>query len=624
MDVHFQINMIQFISNIGINGGKRMQKRSEVKVEETWDLTPLFESEQLFEEAIEALLIKASDIEQEFKGKIKSAQDAVNVITAYQTLYEALIPVGTYSSLSLSEDQTNDESQLRSAKVGQNFSKISAQLSFITSELLLLDEAVLTEAKGLAPQFEHYIDNLIKKKPYQLHPEAEKALAAFGTTFDAPYGLYNTTKLVDIKFDNFEVNGQSFPLSYNSFEGDWELESDTEIRRAAFAAFSNKLRDYQNTTAKTYDTHLKIEKTDSDLRGYDSIFDSLLFDQEVDRELYNRQIDLITKELAPHMRRYAKLLQKEHGLDKITFADLKISLDPTYEPKISIEESRKYMNDGLSILGEDYQNMLDRSFEERWIDFAQNEGKSTGAFCSSPYGKHPYILISWTSRMNEVFVLAHELGHAGHFYIAQKEQNIFNSRPSLYFIEAPSTMNEMLMANHLLSNSSDARFKRWVISTIIARTYYHNFVTHLLEAAYQRKVYEIIDGGGSVNASILNKLKREVLEDFWGDTVEITEGAELTWMRQPHYYMGLYPYTYSAGLTIATQVSQRILNEGEPAVQDWLKVLKAGGTKSPVELAKMAGVDITTEKPLKDTIAYIGSLIDQLEALSEELAVENV
>lgn len=225
--------------------------------------------------------------------------------------------------------------------------------------------------------------------------------------------------------------------------------------------------------------------------------------------------------------------------------------------------------------------------------------------------------------MNEVFVLAHELGHAGHFYNAHKHQNIFNSRPSLYFIEAPSTMNEMLMANHLLSTSNDPQFKRWVISSIVARTYYHNFVTHLLEADYQRKVYELVDSGNNVNAGTLNKLKRETLEQFWGDTVEITEGAELTWMRQPHYYMGLYPYTYSAGLTISTQVSKRILEEGQPAVEEWLQVLQAGGTKKPAELAKMAGVDITTEKPLRDTISYIGELIDELEKLTNEIEAQN-
>jgi len=163
------------------------------------------------------------------------------------------------------------------------------------------------------------------------------------------------------------------------------------------------------------------------------------------------------------------------------------------------------------------------------------------------------------------------------------------------------------------------RFKRWVISNIVSKTYYHNFVTHLLEAAYQRKVYELVDTGESVNANILNQLKRSVLEEFWGDAVDITEGAELTWMRQPHYYMGLYPYTYSAGLTISTQVSQRILKEGDAAVEEWLAVLQAGGTKSPVELAQMAGVDITTDQPLRDTIAYIGHLVDELERLTLEI-----
>ena len=596
-----------------------MINRSEVKIEETWDLTHLFQSDEAFEKALEEAKANTTKLVETFKGKISNVDSVVSVINDYQELYKKMIPIGTFANLALSVDQTNDAAQLRAAKVGQIMASISAETSFVTSELLELDEALLEEASKKAPEFSVMIQELIRKKPYQLHPEVEKALAAFGTTFDGPYELYNTTKLVDMKFDDFEVNGEKFPLSYNLFEGDWELEHDTEKRRAAFNAFSNKLKDYQHTTAKTYDMHLQTEKTNSDLRGYDSIFDSLLFNQQVDRSLYNRQIDIIMKELAPQMRRYAKLVQKVHGLDKMTFADLKIPLDPSYEPTISVEESRQYMKDGLSIMGEDYVNMLDRSFDERWIDFAQNKGKSTGAFCSSPYGHHPYILISWTSRMNEVFVLAHELGHAGHFYLAHQNQNIFNSRPSLYFIEAPSTMNEMLMANHLLKSSTDARFKRWVISTIIARTYYHNFVTHLLEAAYQRKVYEIIDQGGNVNASILNKLKKDVLEEFWGGEVEINDGAELTWMRQPHYYMGLYPYTYSAGLTIATQVYQRIQTEGSNAVEDWLKVLKAGGTKDPVELAKMAGVDITTEQPLKDTIAFIGSLIDQLEELTAEI-----
>lgn len=598
---------------------KSLPRRSEVPVEETWDLNSLFASDKEFDAALDSLQQEVAGFQKQFKGNIQDAASVVEVLTSYLVLLEKLVPISTYASLSLSTDQTDDEAQMRSSKFGSVSAKMSSQLSFVTSELLALPEETLKSAMEQSGEFEVYLKELIRRKPHQLHPEVEKTLAAYSSTFSAPYGLYNTTKMVDMAFDDFEVNGKSYPLSYVSFEGDWEAEPDAELRRTAFTAFSSKLKEYQHTTAKTYDMQLQTEKTTSDLRGYDTIFDYLLFNQEVDRSLYNRQIDLIMTELAPHMQKYAKLLQKAHGLDKMTFADLKISLDPSYEPEITVEESKKYINEALGIMGDDYLEMVERSYSERWIDFAQNTGKSTGAFCSSPYGNHPYILISWTGRMNEVFVLAHELGHAGHFYNANREQNLFNARPSLYFIEAPSTMNEMLVANHLLKNSDDPKFKRWVISSIVARTYYHNFVTHLLEAAYQRKVYERIDAGQSVNAGVLNGIKRGVLEEFWGDAVEITPGAELTWMRQPHYYMGLYPYTYSAGLTISTQVSKRILNEGQPAVDEWLEVLKAGGTKTPVELAQMAGVDITTEQPLRDTIAYIGELIDELVALTEEI-----
>lgn len=601
---------------------KSLPARSAIPVEETWDTSSLFTDSKEFDRALESLEKEVEAFNQKTQGTITDVPSIIQALTDYKFIIEKLVPISTYASLTISIDQTNDQSQMQSSKFSAASAKISSKLSFISSELLALPKETLEKAMQESAEFSVFLEKLLRKKPYQLHPEVEKSLAAYSSTFSAPYGLYNTIKMVDMNFEDFEVKGQKYPLSYVSFEGDWEAEPDPELRRAAFEAFSNKLKDYQHTTAKTYDMQLQTEKTTADLRGYDSIFDYLLFNQEVDRSLYNRQIDLITKELAPHMQKYAKLLQKVHGLDRMTFADLKISLDPSYEPEITVEESKQYIDDALSIMGPDYIEMVNRSYSERWIDFAQNKGKSTGAFCSSPYGDHPYILISWTGRMNEVFVLAHELGHAGHFYNANREQNVFNARPSLYFIEAPSTMNEMLVANHLLKNSEDPKFKRWVISSIVARTYYHNFVTHLLEAAYQRKVYERIDSGQSVNAGVLNTIKRAVLEEFWGDAVDITDGAELTWMRQPHYYMGLYPYTYSAGLTISTQVSKRILNEGQPAVEEWLEVLKAGGTKTPVELAQMAGVDITTDQPLRDTIAYIGELVDELVRLTEEIEAE--
>lgn len=375
----------------------------------------------------------------------------------------------------------------------------------------------------------------------------------------------------------------------------------------------------ENVTAAAYQSAVQTEKILATLRGFDSVFDSLLFPQHVTRDLYDRQIDLIMEKLAPHMRKYAALLQKVHGLDRMTYADLKLPVDPGYTPAVTIEESKEYIVKGLSVLGEDYVEMVKTAYKERWVDFAQNQGKSTGGFCASPYGNHSYILLSWHERMSDVFTLAHELGHAGHFKACNAAQSLFDTEVSTYFVEAPSTMNELIMAHYLLKTSDDKRFRRWVLSNMVSNTYYHNFVTHLLEAAYQREVYQLVDAGRGVQAETLNAIMGETLKKFWGGAVELTEGAELTWMRQPHYYMGLYSYTYSAGLTVATQVSKRIEAEGQPAVEDWKRVLAAGSTGTPMELAKMAGVDLSTDGPLLDTIETIGGMIDEIIALTKEL-----
>ncbi|MFY9213602.1 MAG: oligoendopeptidase F [Tissierellaceae bacterium] len=601
---------------------KQVLSREEVDKNLTWDLTDIFKSEEEFEAAVKKAEELTDEIESEFKGRLEEAGIINACLDKLRDLYELLIQTSSYAYLAVSVDQTNAENQGRNMMLGNILSQIESRISFIESEIIQVDETIIEEAMAASEMNKGYLQDILRNKPYVLHPEVEKTLSALSNTLDSPHRIYNLAKLADMDFGSFEVEGKKYPLTFVNFEGEWEYVADTKLRRAAFETFSKKLAEYQNTIAGAYQTQVQKEKTIADLRGYDSVIDYLLFPQKVDRSLYDRQIDLIMEHLAPHMRKYAKLLQRVHGLEEMTFADLKIDLDPKFEPEITIEESRPYIVDALSILGDDYLEAINRAFDERWIDFVQNKGKSTGAFCSSPYGVHPYVLVSWTDKMTEVFTLAHELGHAGHFYLAQKNQNVFDTRPSTYFVEAPSTMNELFVANYLMKNTEDKRMKRWVLSSIVSKTYYHNFVTHLLEAHYQREVYRIIDAGGSVQAPKLNELKRQTLEMFWGDAVTINQGAELTWMRQPHYYMGLYPYTYSAGLTVATEVMKRIENEGQVAIDDWKEVLKAGGTRTPVELAQMAGVDITTDKPLLDTIAYIGEMIDEMIELTDELEQE--
>ena len=468
-------------------------------------------------------------------------------------------------------------------------------------------------------KYPHFIKQLQDRKPYQLSADVEKVLATLTPTLRSPFELYGTTKSLDINFESFDYEGVTYPLDYATFENEYEDHPSPEFRRKSFRAFSDALRQYQHTTAATYNMQVQQEKIEADLRGYDSVIDYLLQDQEVTKDMFDRQIDVIMSDLAPVMQKYAKIIQRVHNLDKMRFEDLKISIDPNFEPEISIEKSKKYIYGALNVLGDDYVKMLESAYDYRWIDFAQNKGKDTGAYCASPYATHSYVFISWTGKMAETFVLAHELGHAGHFTLAQKHQNLLESEASMYFVEAPSTMNEMLMANYLFNSSNDPRFKRWVIGSILSRTYYHNMVTHLLEAAYQREVYSRVDNGESLTAPLLNEIMLNTYKAFFGDTVEMTDGVELTWMRQPHYYMGLYSYTYSAGLTIGTVVSQCIKKEGQPAVDRWLKTLQAGGSQSPIELAQIAGVDITTDAPLKETINYISNLVDELEVLTYQI-----
>lgn len=591
---------------------KGLPLRSEVPVDETWDLSALFPSVEAYETALEASMKSGRDFVTKWRAKIglSGTSDLVAMLGEYEALIESLITVMTYSGLETSADMTDEAAQSRDMNASAAFSRLESDLTFLSNELMDLDEEALDAIAKAEPEYKMFISDIKVSKKHRLEPETERVLAALGQTLNAPYTGYNITKLADMSFDDFEANGKTYPNSYVLFENHYGRETDTAIRRAAFASFSKGLKNYVNTTANYYNTQIQKEKTMATLRGYDSVIDYLLENHKISRELYDRQIDIIMEELAPHMRRYAGLLKEQYGLDEIRYADLKLELDPEFSPSITIEESKPYMQGALSVLGEDYLELVNRNYSERWTDFANNKGKSTGGFCSSPYNNHSYILLSWNGKMSELFTLAHELGHAGHFMLSNRKRRLLNWEPSMYFVEAPSTCNEILLGNYLLDQNKDERFQSWVRASLVTNTYYHNFVTHLLEAAYQREVYRLVDQGENLQAGDFSRIFGEQLKKFWGDAVILDEGAELTWMRQPHYYMGLYSYTYSAGLTISTVAGKRIKEEGQTAVNDWLEALYAGGSVTPVEFAKLAGVDITTDRPLKEAVAYIGELID--------------
>lgn len=597
---------------------EKIRTRAEVAEETTWNLRDLFATDAEWEAELRSLPEAATHVET-FKGRLgEGAEQLLACLDALEALQERIVKTASYARLKQSEDSTNPVNIENSAKAGDILSHLSSSLSFVHSEITDLPEGTVKRYIEKLPGLQNYarsLKRLIKDKQHRLSPETEKVLASLGEVLDSPYRIYLRGKLADMKFDDaLDEEDNNRPLSWSFYENNYEMSSDTKLRRSAYAAFSAKLNDYKNTFAEGYAAEVKKQVVMSRLRGYDDVTDMLLNSQQVSKEMYNNVLDIIQKELAPHMRRLAALKKRELGLDKLMFCDLKAPLDPEFSPAITYEEACKLIQEALAVLGPEYGEIVERAFNDRWVDYADNAGKSTGAFCSSIYGAHSYILISWANNMRGAFTLAHEVGHAGHFMLAGRYQSLTNTRPSLYFIEAPSTMNEMLLADHLLQKSDNPRMRRWVILQLL-NTYYHNFVTHLLEGELQRRVYALATKDQPITAQTLSQLKGDILSEFWGPDLVIDEGAKLTWMRQPHYYMGLYPYTYAAGLTASTAAAVHIREEGQPAVDRWLEALKSGGSLDPQELMKLAGVDMSGPEPIRSAVAYVGSLVDELERL---------
>ena len=590
--------------------------RAEVPAESTWDLTDLFAHEEAWESEYQAL----DDARQSlgtYQGQLsRDAATLLSCLNAVESVQARLMRVSTFAHLRNAQDGTNPQYQAAVARVSALYARVDASISFVDSEILAfpddLLERFLASEPGLAA-FNVPLNDLLALRPHRLGADTERVLASLGEVLDAPYMIYNRSKSSDMQFAPFtDEAGTVYANSVNGFESNFEIHSDSSVRRSAWASFSAGLKAYNQTYSATFATEVNKNVVMGRLRNFRSTEEFLLHEHKIPHAVYSNILDIIQTELAPHMQRYARLRRRVLGLDKLLYCDIKAPLDPEFNPRMSYEDGCKLILDSLAVMGPEYCDFARKAMEHRWVDRADNIGKSSGAFCASPHGVHPYILITWSNTMRNVFTLAHELGHGGHFGLAMQHQRYVNMRPAMPFVEAPSIMNEMLLAQHILSQSQETRMRRSVIMQVLG-TYHHNFVTHLLEAELQRQVYALAERGGSITAAVLNERKGEILAKFWGDTVDIDEGARMTWMRQPHYYMGLYPYTYSVGLVASTAMSLLIQAEGRPAVQRWLEVLKAGGTRKPLELMQLAGIDMTSPQPIHDAVAYVGRLIEELE-----------
>ncbi|HER4718709.1 TPA: oligoendopeptidase F [Streptococcus pyogenes NGAS305] len=595
-----------------------LKKRSEFPENELWDLTALYKDRQDFLLAIEKALQDIDLFKRNYEGRLTSVDDFTQALIEIEHIYIQMSHIGTYAFMPQTTD-FSDESFAQIAQAGDDFmTKASVALSFFDTALANADLDVLDTLEK-NPYFSAAIRMAKIQKEHLLSPDVEKALANLREVINAPYDIYTKMRAGDFDMDDFEVDGKTYKNSFVSYENFYQNHENAEIREKAFRSFSKGLRKYQNTAAAAYLAKVKSEKLLADMKGYASVFDYLLAEQEVDRSLFDRQIDLIMTEFGPVAQKFLKHVAQVNGLEKMTFADWKLDIDNDLNPEVSIDGAYDLVMKSLAPLGQEYTKEIERYQTERWVDFAANANKDSGGYAADPYKVHPYVLMSWTGRMSDVYTLIHEIGHSGQFIFSDNHQSYFNTHMSTYYVEAPSTFNELMLSDYLEHQFDDPRQKRFALAHRLTDTYFHNFITHLLEAAFQRKVYTLIEEGGTFGADQLNAMMKEVLTDFWGDAVDIDDDAALTWMRQAHYYMGLYSYTYSAGLVIST-AGYLNLKHNPNGAKEWLDFLKSGGSRTPLDTAMLIGADIATEKPLRDTIQFLSDTVDQIISYTEDMS----
>lgn len=599
----------------------KLKDRTSFPENELWDLSALYQDREDFLRAIDKAMEDIYLFRRNYFDGLSELEDFEEAFLVLEQIYIQMSHIENYSFMPQTTDYGNEEfAQI--AQTGTDFmTKARVLLSFFDDALLRAKDSILDQLEK-----NHHLSSYIRqakiKKAHYLGAKREQLLTQLADTFSAPQDIYTKMRAGDFKMEDFEVDGKIFSNSFVSYENFYQNHENHLVRQKAFRSFSNGLRQHQHAAAASYLAQVKLEKEIAHLRGYDSVFDYLLAEQEVDRSMFDRQIDLIMSDFAPIAQNYLKHVAKINKLDKMTFADWKLDLDNRLNPEVTIDQAYELVMKSLEPLGEVYTKEVKNYQTERWVDFAANQGKDSGGYATDPYRVHPYVLMSWTGRLSDVYTLIHEIGHSGQFIFSDNHQSYFNTHMSTYYVEAPSTLNELLLSDYLEKAFDNPRQKRFALAHRLTDTYFHNFITHLLEAAFQRRVYTLIEEGKTFGAETLNRIMKDVLEEFWGDAIEIDDDAALTWMRQSHYYMGLYSYTYSAGLVIST-VGYLNIKKDKDGAKRWLEFLKSGGSLPPLETAQIIGADISTDAPLRQTIAFLDQTVQQIIAYSEELQYDN-
>ncbi|MBX0357102.1 oligoendopeptidase F [Halobacillus sp. Nhm2S1] len=599
-----------------MSSAKELPKREEIPVEKTWDLEAMFATDEEWYKELEEAKELLPELEK-YQGKLgESAEQLYELLSFQDKISHKIGLLYTYAHMRNDQDTTNAHYQEMNAKAENLYTKIASAMSFIVPEILALPEGkVKSFIESYEPlgQYEHTLDEITRQRAHVLSEKEEKLLAGFSEIGANPSQTFGALNNADLTFPTIKnEKGEEVDLTHGRYIN-FLKSDDREVRKSAFNAMYDTFGSFKNTFASTLGGHVKKNNFNASVRKYDRARQAKLDNNNIPESVYDNLLEAVNERL-PLLHRYAELRKEVLDLDEVHMYDLYTPLVKDAEMEVSYEEAQELVIKGLEPLGEEYVNIVKQGFENRWIDVEENKGKRSGAYSSGHYGTNPYILMNWQDNVNNLFTLAHELGHSLHSYYTHKNQPYRYGNYSIFVAEVASTCNEALLNDYMIKKTNSEKEKLYLLNNFL-EGFRGTVFRQTMFAEFEHEIHMQAQNGEALTAEKLTEIYYELNKKYFGDNIVIDEKIGLEWARIPHFYMGYYVYQYSTGYAAAQALAGQILEEGEPAVERYKNFLKAGSSDYPIEVLKQAGVDMTSKDPILSALDVFEEKLNEMEQL---------
>ena len=588
-----------------------VKERKDIPEEFTWDFTPIYKDDAEWEAAYAKAEKLVSSLPSLAGGLCRSSASLKKGLDAFMAASENVERVYLYSMLKKNTDNGDTAYQTMSGRAENLYVRFATASSFVTPEILAADEKKFAGflADPTLAGYRHMLDDIGRGRAHTKDAETEKILAMMRDPASAVSNAFDMFEAVDVDFPTINAGGEKVKLS-NGIFGVLRESPDREVRRRAFAGLFGEFYKFRNTIAALYTGNVKNDNFIAKVRNHASACEMALFADNAGIEVYDSLVEAIHGGL-PTMYRYLDLRRRALGLKKLHMYDLYCPIVKDVDMSFTYDEAKKTVKNALKPLGKEYGKLLDRAFGERWIDVYENKGKTTGAYSCGVYGAHPYVLLNFTGTLDDVFTLAHELGHCMHSYFSSRDNDYANHDYAIMVAEVASTVNEVLLTRYLLATEKDPGRRAYVLNHFL-EGFRTTVFRQTLFAEFERRAHDLDAAGVPLTAEQLSSVFRRLnLLYYRGVTVDPIQDIE--WARIPHFYNAFYVYKYATGFCSAVTIAGKILDEGGAA--NYLKFLSTGGSDYPIEELKIAGVDLSRPDAVASALKEFDRCVTELDAL---------